>query len=135
MVQRIRNPHFRVRYASAARFVWLARSAEPFASTEDIDVAVSEITRVLDSLGRRTFVMLLDLREAPMRTDPAFDKAMRGQLPRIFADISQVALLVSTSLGALQVARHMREQGWPWKVHSSEREALASLGQSALPTA
>jgi hypothetical protein len=100
------------------------------------DVAAMEsdlhaVCTVLDQVGRDRKKLLIDLRDGPRRNDPAFEEAMSRARPRLFRGFRGAAVLVKTAVGALQVKRHLREDGVGAEVFYEEQEALEYLrGQS-----
>ena len=105
----------------------VTRSGQRAESVDEITAAFDQAILVLDTLDRRRFRLLIDLRAAPGRNDAEFERAMatrRSQLMRAFA---AVALLVQTPVGELQVGRITREDGADAKVFNDEAKALTWL--------
>lgn len=127
MERRLRTPYWRLENDLARGVVRLIRTDVAFRSLEDLDASVAEIANVLDSMGRANMALLVDLREGPMRTDTAFEHAMAEHRPRILAGITRIAVLVSTPLGAMQLARHQRQGGLEWMTFNEEPAALTHL--------
>ena len=107
------------------------RSTVPFESLPDLASSISEVASILDSVGRSTFALLVDLRDGPMRNDPAFEVAMAEQRARLLAGIARVAVIVRTPLGTLQLNRHQRQGKLEWTTFNDEAAALAFLGIAA----
>jgi hypothetical protein len=111
----------------------VTRSAQRSESVDEITTAFDQAILVLDTLDRRRFRLLIDLRAAPGRNDAEFERAMapwRSQLMRAFA---AVALLVQTPVGELQVGRITREDGADAKVFNDEAKALTWLASKPAP--
>lgn len=105
----------------------VTRSGQRPESVDEITGAFDQAIKVLDTLDRPRLRLLIDLRAAPGRNDPEFERAMatrRTQLMRAFA---AVALLVQTPVGELQVGRITREDGADAKVFSDEAKAMVWL--------
>jgi len=102
------------------RFV---RSALPYATVADIDQDGTEIDLALEKVGRAR--LLADLRAAVARDDPGFERAMVRFRRKLFGGGGRMAILVRTAVGALQVKRHLREDGLVVEVFSTEDAALA----------
>ena len=105
----------------------VTRSAERSPSIEHVTQAFDEATRALDSLDRATLRLLIDLRAAPGRNDPEFERAMAARRRELIRDFAAVAILVQTPVGELQIARINREDGSGARVFSDEAKALAWL--------
>jgi hypothetical protein len=142
------------------RVVRLSRTAEPFASAQDIassfgevmqalnrlgsaklgllfvdessrsDIALEEALR-LNRLGRARLGLLVDVRYGPSRNDPEFEDSLREARRPIFDGFRCVAILVKTEAGKLQVQRYHREDGEPTRVFHDEAAALAYLDSAA----
>jgi hypothetical protein len=88
------------------------------------------VSRVLDDArraGRRQLAQLVDLRLAPGRNEPEFEKAMLRVRPLVMRGFSRIGILVQSTVGALQIKRHVREDGIERMVSSSESELLSYL--------
>jgi len=106
--------------------VRFTRSEQPFATAAEIDHESNEIERVLEKFRRSR--LLVDLRAAvPMRDDPAFEAAMIRFRQKLLRGSDRAVILVRTAVGALQVKRHMREDGSSVEVFQGEDEALGHL--------
>src|SRR5690606_38548497 len=67
------------------RVVLVRRTAAHFDSAEDVERGHAELVQVLDGLPREQLALLVDLRQAPARNDPEFERLMQAYRPRIFA--------------------------------------------------
>jgi hypothetical protein len=105
-----------------ARFV---RTELPYATIADIDEEGIAIERVLEGAGK--IRLLVDLRLIVPRNDPGFEVAIANFRRRLLGGRERIAILVRTAVGALQVKRHMREDGFHVEVFTNEEEALAYL--------
>jgi len=105
-----------------ARFV---RTGLPYATIADIDEDGIALQRVLERAGK--IRLLVDLRPVVPRNDPSFEVAIASFRRRVLGGRQRAAILVRTAVGALQVKRHMREDGFQVEVFTSEEEALAYL--------
>jgi len=105
-----------------ARFV---RTGLPYATIAAIDEDGMAIQRVLERAGK--IRLLVDLRPVKPRNDPSFEVAIANFRRRVLGGRQRVAILVRTAVGALQVKRHIREDGFHVEVFTSEEEALAYL--------
>ncbi len=105
----------------------VTRSGQRSESIAELTGAFDRAIAVLDTLDRHLLRLLVDLRAAPGRNDPEFERAMatrRSQLMRAFI---RVAILVQTPVGELQVGRITREDGSNAHVFSDEAKAFVWL--------
>lgn len=107
---------------SLLRFI---RSDLGYASIADIEHEGNEVERALERAGKVR--LLIDLRTVSPRNDPSFELAIARFRRKLFGGGRPAAILVRTAAGALQVMRHMREDGLDVKVCTQEEEALAFL--------
>jgi hypothetical protein len=111
---------------SIGRFV---RTSVAYASAADIAREAVLIERALEKAGQ--IRLLVDLRAASPRNDPAFEADIVKLRRKLCGGGQKVAILVCTAMGALQVKRHMREDGFAVEVFTQEAAALAYLAQRA----
>lgn len=104
--------------------VRVTRSADRATSIEQITSAFAEAVRALESIDRPRYRLLIDLRAAPGRNDPAFENAMAKHRTALMRSFSAVAVLVRTATGQLQVARIGREDGLDVTVFTDEGKAV-----------
>jgi hypothetical protein len=107
---------------SIARFT---RTSLAYATIADIEREGVEVERALQKVGKTR--LLVDLRAVTPRNDPGFEIAIARFRAKLLGGGQQVAILVQTAMGALQVKRHMREDGFAVEVFTQEEEALAYL--------
>jgi hypothetical protein len=104
----------------------VVRSSEPFESVEHVRAEFGAIMAALDHLDLGSLRVLTDLREAPLRNDPEFEKAAKD-----FRELSKRAkkwaVLVRTAIGALQLNRLARGENRQDHVFDDEAEARAFL--------
>ena len=105
---------------SLVRFV---RNELRYSTIADIEEDGIAIQRMLDDMGKVR--LLVDLRRVMLRNDPSFEVAIADFRRRVLSGRRQVAILVRTAVGALQVRRHMREDGLTVEAFTCEDEALA----------
>jgi hypothetical protein len=110
---------------SIARFV---RSSLAYASIADIEQEGLEVERALQKAGK--IRLLVDLRAVTPRNDPGFELAIAKFRSKLLGGEQKVVILVGTAMGALQVKRHMREDGFAVEVFTQEEEALTFLDMS-----
>ncbi len=103
----------------------ITRTEQPYPSIVAINQEANEIERVLEKFRRSR--ILVDLRPVAPRNDEEFESAMSRYRQKLFRGNGRMAILVQTAVGALQVKRHMREDGLQAEVFQSEEEALSYL--------
>lgn len=62
----------------------------------------------LTKINRGDWGLLLDMRDAPMRNDVEFERAMGNEVATLLAGFRRRAVLVKTAVGALQLHRAAR---------------------------
>jgi len=110
------------------------RTDRPWPSLEALESSYDGLIAAIDRFGRRGRVMLTDMRAAPGRNDPAFEAAVGVIKPRLYAGMARIAVLVRTSIGALQIKRLVQEDGIERLVTTDEGEALSHLLGGASPS-
>lgn len=110
-----------------ARLVRYVRTSVPYASMLEYELLHERVAGALDQLGRRHHVLLVDMREAVMNTDPAFERAAGRGRQLFVRDFRRIAILVKTAIGALQVGRHMREDSLDTSIFNEEPAAISFL--------
>jgi hypothetical protein len=104
------STHWHMEEDSHYRVVRLRRSRIPFASIAEITAANDAvIQRILPR--HRNAGIVVDMRGAPSRNDPAFEAAMRGLRTTLETRFARTAVLLATRVGMLQVNRITREDG------------------------
>jgi hypothetical protein len=110
-----------------ARLVRFVRTSVPYPDLIEFERLHQRIASLLDQLGRKRHVLLVDMREAPMNNNPAFERAaVRGRLALV-RDFRRLAVLVKTAVGALQVGRHIREDSLDAPIFNDETAAVSFL--------
>ena len=122
-----RSPYFRVLVDDGDAIVRIIRSSEPFQNLTVVRSAWLAVIEALDRSGRANRCLLSDLREAPARNDPEFEKVVTPLIPRALAGYRRNAILVRLAVGALQLRRHTKADGIERLITSSEEEALRYL--------
>jgi hypothetical protein len=121
----LETPYCSLRLDHRHGIVRFTRSDQPYPSLAALEHEVGEIDRLLERMsGAR---VLVDLRAASPRNDPGFELVIKQFRRKLFERSERTAVLVRTAVGALQVKRHMREDGFSVEVFQSEEEAVAHL--------
>jgi hypothetical protein len=107
-----------------------ARTAVPYRAVEEFDDVSRAAVLALLPVDRSTHVLLVDVREAPMRNDDAFEAVALRFRRDIHHGFLRSAVLVRTRAGQLQIQRHIKERPLDVPDHPTfldEEEALAYL--------
>ncbi len=134
MRELLRSAFYLVTVDEGRALVRRARTHQRFESAEEIEAAYEEVLRSLEGIDLSRYALLVDLRDAPARNDPAFEKVLSRYYGRIFTGFRRMAILVRTEAGRLQVARLAQTLSLPLRVFLDEPSALAYLavpGQDA----
>jgi hypothetical protein len=123
--------HFRLELDATRSVIRLSRTPAPFESLGAVGAAQSAVLERLRILARRRLGLLVDLRDAPPRNDPEFERAIRGFRLAVFTLFARIAILVRTPTGAMQLTRLLRSDGRTPAVFHDEQRALDYLGPQA----
>lgn len=115
----VRNAHWSLEEDVPRRLVILRRSALPFASIEALLASNDEIIDCVRDEHAR-FGVVVDMRQAPSRNDPAFENAMRKLRKTLERRFARLSVLVESTVGMLQVSRLERSDGAEYLVTTSE---------------
>lgn len=95
---------------ASSHMVLLRRSPVAFGSIAELTAANDAVVgKILEQY--ESWSVVVDMRVAPARNDPAFEAAMRGLRSAIEARFARTAVLLATQVGMLQVNRLTREDG------------------------
>lgn len=124
IVRLLASPWFEVARL-AGGVVEVVRTERGFDSLEEIEQAHLAVERALDLLPRDRLGIVVDLRRAPARNDPEFERVMPRHRARLFEGFAARAIVVSTAVGVLQVKRHMKQDGFDVGVFTDVADAVA----------
>jgi hypothetical protein len=125
--QVIRTAHFTVRAEGPPGIAITERSDLPYATLQELEDVMDELGDVLDELGRARYALLVDLRAATGRNDPAFETTMARLTPRWINGFRKVGVLVQTVIGQMQIQRYARQDGIERLISTDEAELLKYL--------
>jgi hypothetical protein len=128
-----RSEHFLVTLDEDRRLVRRTRTDRPFATIVEIERAYGALLQALAMVDRPGHVMLVDLRLAPPRNDPAFEQIVEQYRPRLYGGFRRVAVLAKTEAGRLQLGRMLRSSSLNWPILMDEAAALSYLAGSTQP--
>lgn len=112
------------------RAVRLTRTSSPFASAEEIRATFGRLHPLLDSCKRLGLGLLVDSRDAPVRTDAGFDAVHGPERARVVSGFRAVAVLMRSITGRWQASKQSKAGGIA--VFGNEDEALAFLSEEPL---
>src|SRR5262249_51275128 len=98
---------------------------------EEYEAAIVQLVLAMAGIDRPRHVLLIDIRQAPFRNDPEFEKRNMQFRDRVLWGFAKVAVVVSSQVGKLQIDRHAREAGSGPQVFMDEAGALRWLGVEA----
>ena len=127
MLPLVATPHGTVELDRPRRFVRMARSNTPFVTLEQVRDFYESVAVAVEKLERRALTLVVDLRQAPARNDPAFEAMVAAYRKRMFTGFSRVGVLVKTAAGKLNVSRHAKGDGHDVTIFHDEATALAWL--------
>lgn len=117
------SAHWNMEEDVTARVVVLRRSSLPFASIEQV-VAENDAAIACVRPDHADFGIVVDMRQAPSRNDPAFESAMRRLRDVAEQRFARLAVLLESAIGVLQAARLERSDGGEYLVTTSENGAM-----------
>jgi hypothetical protein len=123
----LNTPQITLNTDADSRLVRFVRTNVPYASLEECEELHERAGGVLDQLGRKQHVLLVDMREATLNNDPAFERAASRSRQRLVHDFRRMAVLVKTAVGALQIGRHIREDSLDAPIFNDETAAISYL--------
>ncbi len=121
------NKHWALLRVRPQLILVVRRTAVPFESAEEVHASFAELEAALAEYNRKRFSLLVDLRSAPQRNDPEYEKAASHEPASLSKDFVRVAVVVRTAAGKLQVGRHVRTSGAKMQLFNDEAEALEYL--------
>lgn len=121
------NKHWTLLRVRPQLILVVRRTAAAYESVEEVTESFAELEAALSEYNRRHFSLLVDLRSAPQRNDPEYEKAASTEPAALAKDFVRVAVLVRTAAGKLQVGRHIRNSGAKMIPFNDEAEALEYL--------
>lgn len=122
-----RNEFLELSFDPMTRIVRYLRTATPFPSADDVGQSYGVVSHTYPAAVREDKALLIDLRAAPLRTDPRFAKIVTAEMPRLLDGWRRVATLVATDEGRQQLAELRARAGLAGDTFLDEDAALAFL--------
>lgn len=129
------NDHFIVSVDAEAGFVKVVRLEAAFSTPAEAARLAEAAFVAAEPSSRKGRGLLFDVRRAPARNDPEFERAMAPVLSKAMSRFPRIALIVRTAVGKLQIKRFGRELGGNGEaeVFFTEEEARAYLRTGQRP--
>ena len=127
-----KTPYFELSREPGRRLLRLKRTEVQFESHEAMTASDAEIVRAMAPLDRARHVIMLDARDSPLRTDPAFEQTAEKRRVEFFQGFARVAVLVKTAVGKLQMQRFANRYE-NTRVFDDEAAALGFLHEKLAP--
>ncbi|MFK7985055.1 MAG: hypothetical protein AB8I08_03415 [Sandaracinaceae bacterium] len=103
----------------------VTRSSKEFEDVGALQNGADGLRTALAGRPRSSTALVIDLRQARGRTDPAFEEVWAPLRRELFSSWAAVAVICQTQVGRMHVQRHMRQDGLDWHVVVDEAEAFA----------
>lgn len=121
------STHWVVEGGIREQLLLVRRTANAYTSANEVRTAFDPVRRIVETLDRANTSVLVDMRLAPPRDDPEFERAAGDQPKLLSRGFKRSAVLIRTAIGLLHVQRHMQRLGLPMKVFNDEQQALDYL--------
>jgi hypothetical protein len=121
------NKHWALLRARPQLILIARRTANEYESADEVRASFAGLQKALSEYDRKRFSLLVDLRSAPHRNDPEYEKVASLEPVALTKGFARVAGLVKTAAGKLQVGRHIRNSGIKMELFNDEAEALEYL--------
>lgn len=124
------DAHVIVTLDATSSLVRFKRTSQPYASLEVVRSVHAEVRRALRAEVKEPIKLLIDIRAAPARNDPAFEAEVVKTFQGLDVQFAAQVVLVQSAVGKLQaqrLARITQLHGGGEVVFADEAEALAFL--------
>lgn len=121
------STHWEIETGVREKILLVRRTANGYTSLNELRSSFEDVKRVVDPLDRSTMSLLADLRLAPPRDDPEFERVALEQPKYLAPGFQRAAVVLRLAIGLLQVQRHMQQMGLPIRVFNDEQQALDYL--------
>jgi hypothetical protein len=126
------DPLLTVTVEEARGLVRYQRTREPMPTLDAMRALHERMFDALRTLPLKRFKLLVDVREAPPRNDPAFEREVTRILDVTISKFAGHAVLVKSAVGMLQVQRLERERKASGRaVFADEGDALRYLEEGS----
>lgn len=105
------SPYFILRHLPYDGLFIVIRRPTPFPSIDAVHWAMDRLERALRAVPHAGASIIVDIRAAIPRNDPAYEEAMEQRRRTVLGGFKYIAVLVRTLSGKLQVTRHAQTDG------------------------
>ena len=123
----LKSPHLGARLFHTPRIVLLTRTSQAFDSVSELERSVEDLARAVPLRTRSGWSIIIDMRLAPTRVNPALEPAFERLRRETHAGFSCVAVIVATPLGKMRSERLSNVSDVPVRTVASLEEALVFL--------
>jgi len=128
LVELVRSRYYLVRLDEVCRLVVARRTGERFETRVDIESCFDQIAEALAHVERRTYKLLVDVRQGPGRNDPEFEATICEHRQKLLCGFSCNAALAATAVGRLQIQRYAQSDRRAVFATDQPEEAFRHLG-------
>lgn len=123
------GPYAEIVADDTTRIVTFRRTAVPLPARDPVDSFFVQLEDVMQRTlpDRLRWRLMIDVRDAPSRNDPQYERAFARHRPHMFGGFERRAVLVKSAVGRLQVNRLARAAGLEENTFTDETEARAWL--------
>lgn len=129
----LQSAYYRVEVLPGDRIVCVVRLPRAFESAEAVEEACAPVQSALDRLGRERHSLLIDVRDAPLRNEPEYERWFADHRRRMPLGFRRAAVLVRTMAGKLQTNRLIENDKSGPVAFQDLREAVSYLEGGAEP--
>jgi hypothetical protein len=123
----LQTPHVEIARLPGLRIIRFKRLATDSHDPEIMHGTFQDSIAALEKVDRSQYGLLVDVRAAPFRGDPEFERAFALYSQRLFGGFARLVVLVRTSVGKLQSGRIARLAGIEAIIVEDEDEAMRYL--------
>ena len=123
----LHTAHFILTADEATLIVTRTRTAQRFASLDELAAEYDGLVHALDRVDRAVYAHLVDLRQAPPRNDEAFEEIITRYQGPLYDRFRRVAVVVATAAGRLQLRRFLADSRPDAGLFTDMDEATAFL--------
>jgi hypothetical protein len=101
----VKNQFVEVDVYYTEKVVGVRRTSAPFERVSDIESTIEVIARGLPVERRNGYALLIDMRDAPVRTDPSLEPAFARYRAEVERGFQRAVVVVATALGKIRSDR------------------------------
>ncbi len=131
------NEGYRVEKSDAAGLVRVTRTSVLFESEAHCNRLCEPVQKALDKAGRARVTLILDLRSAVGKNDPAYESWFAYHRRRMLEEFPRAVLLMKTVIGKMHSERMLRSEPPGLndiRITTDENEAFALALRPSIPS-